>query len=76
MLWRERLGGKHGASPLYAGGVIVVADRDGNVDVIQPGRKYELLQRNKLPGEILASPIAVDGSLYIRTEKSLFRFDS
>ncbi len=76
MLWRERLGGKHAASPLFAGGVIIVADRDGKVDMIKPGRKYESLSVNKLPDGILASPIAVDGSLYIRTEKSLYRFDS
>ena len=76
MLWRERLGGKHAASPLFAGGVIVVADRDGKVDMIKPGRKYESLSVNKLPDGILASPIAVDGSLFIRTEKSLYRFDS
>ena len=76
MIWRERLGGKHAASPLFAGGVLFVADRDGNVDAIRPGRQYENLSRSKLDSGILASPIAVDGSLYIRTEKSLYRISS
>lgn len=72
-LWSKRLGGNFCSSPLYVDGRIYVGNRDGATFVIQPGRKYELLATNQLDGTIMASPAALDGALFIRTEKALYR---
>jgi hypothetical protein len=71
--YRERLGGNFSASPLHADGKIFVSTREGVTAVLKPGRRFELLATNALPGTILASPAAVDGALFLRTEAALYR---
>ncbi len=75
MLWRERLGGNHAASPVLAGGLIYVAGQDGTTRVIRPGRTYDEVARNDLPKGIFASPAIADGSLFLRTEGAVYRID-
>jgi hypothetical protein len=41
--------------------------------VIKPGTKFEVLATNQLDSGILSSPAAIDGSLFIRAEKALYR---
>ena len=72
-VYRERLGGNHCASPLLAEGRIYLCDREGGTTVIEPGRQFRRLAVNKLPGQIMASPAAVGDSLYLRTDKALYR---
>lgn len=72
-IYRERLGGSHSASPLYADGHIYVSDQAGDTCVINPGRTLQVVARNPLPGKIMASPAAVGDSLYIRTDAALYR---
>ncbi len=75
-IWTERLGGKYCASPLYVDGKILLSNRDGDTLVIEPGKKFQKVATNHLPGEIMASPIAVGNAIYIRTDKELFRIES
>ena len=72
-VYRERLGGNHCSSPLLAEGRIYLGDRDGVTSVIEPGRRFRVLARNTLDGKIMASPAAVGDSLYLRTDKALYR---
>lgn len=72
--WTERVGGNFSASPLFADGKIFLASQEGTVSVIDPGRKFQTIASNLLPGSIMASPIAWDESLLIRTDLSLYRF--
>lgn len=72
-IYRERLGGSHSASPLLADGLIHLASREGDIHLIRPGRKFELLAKNQLPGQIMASPVALDDALYYRTDTALYR---
>jgi outer membrane protein assembly factor BamB len=72
-LWTERLGGNFCSSPLFADGRIYVGNREGETFVFAPGREFKLLATNKLDGTIMASPAAVDGALFLRTEKALYR---
>ncbi len=72
-VYRERLGGNHCASPLLADGRIYLCDREGGTTVIEPGRQFRRVAVNKLPGQIMASPAAVTDSLYLRTDKALYR---
>jgi outer membrane protein assembly factor BamB len=71
--WTERLGGNFSSSPLYADGVIYLANRDGDTFVIQPGREFVLKATNRLEGSIMASPVAVGSSLLLRTEHAVYR---
>lgn len=74
--FRERLGGNHNASPLYAGGRIYLPGREGNVLVLEPGRRFQPIATNTLSGKIMATPAAVGRSLFIRTDRSLYRIES
>lgn len=70
--YRERLGGTHAASLLYAGRAIYVANRQGQVHVVRPGAAFERLAVNELDSGILASPAVAGDRLLIRTEQSLY----
>ena len=71
--YKERLGGDYSSSPIFADGKIYIGSRTGLVTVIQPGKKFETLGKNQLPGKIMATPAALDGALFIRTDEALFR---
>jgi len=72
-LWSERLGGNVCASPLLAGGKILVCNREGQSFVLQPGRAFSLVATNVLDGRIFATPAVVDGAIYLRTDTALYR---
>ena len=42
--------------------------------VLDGGEELKVLARNKLEGQILATPAIVDGKIYIRTEGYLYAF--
>ncbi|MBM3902422.1 MAG: PQQ-like beta-propeller repeat protein [Verrucomicrobia bacterium] len=71
--YRERLGGSHSASPLYVDGRILLCSREGETCVMAPGPTFKLIARNRLPGKLMASPIASGESLYLRTDTALYR---
>jgi outer membrane protein assembly factor BamB len=60
------------ASPLGAAGRIYVAGREGAVAVVRSGPEFELLAVNQLEDAFDASPVAVEGELYLRG-KHLYR---
>ncbi len=74
--FRERLGGNHNASPFFAGGQIYLPSREGSVMVIQPGKQFQPIATNTLNGKIMATPAVVGRSLFIRTDRSLYRIES
>jgi outer membrane protein assembly factor BamB len=74
--FRERLGGNHNAAPLYAGGRIYLPSREGGVLVLEPGRQFRPIATNTLSGKIMATPAAVDRSLFIRTDRALYRIEA
>ena len=71
--WRERLGGAHSASPIYADGRIYFQSEEGATVVVAPGRTFRKLAENKLDGSTLASIAVSDGSLFLRTDSHLYR---
>lgn len=73
-VWKERLGGTFSASPLFAGGMIYLANHDGEVFIIKPGETFDLVRTNQLNGQIMASPVPINESLLIRTDQALYRF--
>ena len=73
--YRERLGGNHSSSPIFADGRIYLASREGVTSVIQPGVAFQLISHNKLAGKIMASPAAVDTALFVRTDTAMYRIE-
>ena len=73
--WTERVGGNFSASPVFANGLIYLANHEGMVTVIAPGKEYQVLAQNQLDGQLMASPVALDGMLLIRSDQALYRFE-
>ena len=73
--YRERIGGNYSSSPTFADGKIYVHNREGLTTVIKPGKQFEVLEKNQLPGKIFASLAAVDRALYLRTDTALYRIE-
>ena len=73
--WTDRIGGNHSASPLYGDGKIYCFSEQGVSSVFLPGKKFQLLAKNQLPGGIVASPAAAGRALYIRTQSHLYRIE-
>jgi outer membrane protein assembly factor BamB len=73
--FRERLGGNYSASPTYADGKIYLHNREGLTTVLKPGKKFEVLHTNQLPGKIFASLAVADRALFLRTDTALYRIE-
>jgi outer membrane protein assembly factor BamB len=74
--YQERLGaeGPYFASPIAGDGKIYVISYNGKVSVLSAGNKFNVLAQADLEDHVLATPAAVDGYLYVRTERHLFAF--
>ncbi|HRA89620.1 MAG TPA: PQQ-binding-like beta-propeller repeat protein, partial [Planctomycetaceae bacterium] len=73
--WQERLGGNFSASPTFADGRIYLLDEEGTTTVIAPGREFKVLATNKLDGRTLATPAFVDSTIFLRTDRHLYRIE-
>jgi len=76
MLWKKRLGGKFSSSPLLAGGHLYFGNHEGEVFVLTLGEESEVVQTNRVEGQIMASPAAINDALILRTDAALYRFES
>ncbi|MEC9352172.1 MAG: PQQ-binding-like beta-propeller repeat protein, partial [Planctomycetota bacterium] len=74
--WRERVGGGYSASVLSAGGKIYFQNEKGEAVVIEAGKKFKVLSRNKLGERTLASYAISSGAIYIRGSDHLFKIQS
>lgn len=73
--WKERLGGNHSASPIYADGRIYFLSEEGEAVVIAPGKEFKVLARNQLDGRFLASFAVMDKALFLRSDGFLYRVE-
>lgn len=73
VFYRERLGGKFSASPILASGKLYFCSREGVVSIVPATKEFKILAQNTLDGSIMASPIADDSALFIRTDKALYK---
>ncbi len=71
-LWSQRLEGAFAASPLAAGGKIYVVNEDGAATVLRAGARAEVLGGGEVGEKILASPVAANGALYLRSDGHLY----
>ena len=66
--------GYYYSSPVAADNKIYIASEEGVVVVLDGGEELKVLARNKLDGQILATPAIVEGKIYVRTENHLYAF--
>ena len=71
--WKKRLGGNYSASPILADGKIYFQSEEGEGIVINADKEFKELSRNPLGERTLASYAISNGSIYIRSEKGIFR---
>jgi outer membrane protein assembly factor BamB len=64
--------GTYSASPMLADGKIYCISEDGTTTVVKAGPEFSILGVNKLDSLTLASPIAVDSQIFIRTADYLY----
>jgi outer membrane protein assembly factor BamB len=76
LVYSGRIGamGYYYSSPVAADNKIYIASEEGVVVVLDGGEELKVLARNKLDGQILATPAIVDGKIYVRTENHLYAF--
>jgi outer membrane protein assembly factor BamB len=74
-IWRKRLNGDHWASPVYVNGKIYFSSKQGEVVVLTATRNEpDVLARNQLTAEFIASPAVANGSLVMRSTTHLYCF--
>ena len=71
--WQQRIGRNHSASPVFADGRIYFQSEDGVTTVIAPGKEFRPLAKNSLDGWTLGSMAISNGSIYLRSDSSLYR---
>ncbi len=72
VVWQERIGGNHSASPVSAEDRIYFLSDEGETTVIAAGPEFKVLAKNPL-GEKTQASIAISSQhLFIRTAGSLF----
>jgi outer membrane protein assembly factor BamB len=71
-VWKERLEGTYGASPVMAEGRLYCLAEDGSTTVIAAGREFKQLAKNPLEGPCKASPAISGGRIFIRCQSWLF----
>jgi outer membrane protein assembly factor BamB len=72
IVYQERGGGNHSASPLYANGKLYFLSESGETTVVQAGSDFRILARNSLDERVQASLAASQGNLFLRTSKHLY----
>ena len=61
------------SSPVATHGKLYLASEQGDVTVLKLGTEYEVLATNKMGDEsFIASPVIVEGHMYLRSEDELF----
>ncbi|OHB64618.1 MAG: hypothetical protein A2Y77_09230 [Planctomycetes bacterium RBG_13_62_9] len=72
VLWRQRLGGKFSASPVWADGRVYFLGENGKMTVVEEGPQFKPVATNELGETCCASPAISQGNLFIRTQKTLY----
>jgi outer membrane protein assembly factor BamB len=71
--WQQRLRGNYSASPVAADGRIYFLAEEGVTTVIAAGKEFRRLAQNPLDGSTLASMAIAERSIFIRSDRHLYR---
>ncbi|QQS48528.1 MAG: PQQ-binding-like beta-propeller repeat protein [Acidobacteriota bacterium] len=78
-IYRQRLenvGSGFSASPVAADGRIYLSSEDGDIIVIEAGRKFRQIAVNPMGELLMATPAISEGVMYVRSAGSLFAIKS
>jgi outer membrane protein assembly factor BamB len=70
--WTARMGNHFSASPIAANGLVYYFPDNGEVKVVRPGEKLDIVATNALGQSCFASPAVSGGRIYVRGERDLF----
>lgn len=75
-----RLAGSFWASPILVGDTVVAANKEGATFLVSvgdaQGGKLRIIAENQLPGTFTATPAVAEGSVYLRSETTLWKIAS
>ena len=75
LLWQLRMKGSFWSSPVGVGGLIYLFNQDGECHVVRPlDKEGEILAVNELKERIDATPAIAGDALFIRSDKTLWKF--
>ncbi|MBK8000775.1 MAG: PQQ-binding-like beta-propeller repeat protein [Verrucomicrobia bacterium] len=72
IIWQERVGGNHSASPVYGDRRIYFLSEEGETTVINAGSEFKILAKNALKEKCQASMAISQGQIFIRGEKNVY----
>ena len=70
--WRKRIGKRHSAALVAAGGLVYFLSDAGVTRVVRPGTQFELIAENRIGERCYASPAISRGQIFLRSDKHLF----
>ena len=74
IVWQERVGGNHSASPVLAENRIYFTNEEGETTVIEAAPTFNVLARNQLKEKCQASMAVSQRQIFIRTAGNLYCF--
>ena len=72
IVWQERVGGNHSASPVLAENRIYFLSEEGETTVIEATQTFKVLARNELKAKCQASMAVSQKQIFIRTANRLY----
>lgn len=72
VVWQKRLGGKFSGSPIIADGKLYTFDEEGKGYVFDASGEEKLISENTLESGCMASPVAVNDFILLRTKTHLY----
>jgi outer membrane protein assembly factor BamB len=72
IIYAERVGGNHCASPIYADGRLYFLSESGETTVVMAGPEFKVLHRNALNEVCQASLGVSQGNLFVRSASHLY----
>ena len=72
LVYRERTGTTHSASPVASDGKVYLAGEDGQLLVLRAGRAFEVLARIDMGETVFATPAISRGTMYVRTRGHVY----
>ena len=77
LVWSERIAsGKYWASPFIANGKIYFHNEDGVTTVIEDGRNFKLVSKNKVDGKLMSSAAVSEGAIFMRSDTALYKIEN
>ena len=74
-VYRQRIahrGSGFSASPVAADGRIYFSSEDGDIFVVKAGREFELIAKNSVGENLMATPALSDGAMLVRARDHLY----